>query len=89
MVSDLGVLLTNVFQTSRGDIISFRLLGVDFLMASQASRGGVIKENDKVIGVSSEFVVSAPNGTKSLASIKAIFAEDNYVLYYLDHWVEC
>lgn len=81
-----GVLLTDVVQTSKGDLVSFRLLATDFLIASPPKNEEVIRERGEVVGVSADFVVSAPGGGKSLARIKAIFLSETE--FYLDHWVE-
>ena len=42
-----GVLLTNVVRTSKGDLVSFRLLAVDFLIASTPKNEEVIREEGK------------------------------------------
>ena len=87
MVQNQGVLLTNVTRTSKGDIISFRILAADFLIASPPKSEEVIRVNDEVVGVAADFVVSAPGGGKSLAKIKVIFSPEAE-LFFLDHWVE-
>jgi len=87
MVQNQGVLLTNVTRTSKGDLISFRILAADFLIASPPKSEEVIRVNDEVVGVAADFVVSAPGGGKSLAKIKVIFSPEAE-LFFLDHWVE-
>lgn len=87
MIQNRGVLLTDVVRTSKGDLVSFRLLATDFLIASPPKNEEVLREKGEVVGVSADFVVSAPGGGKSLARIKAIFLP-KAELFYLDHGVE-
>lgn len=82
-----GVLLTNVVRTSNGDIFAFRLLATDFLIASPSRDEETIWKDGRVVGVSGQFVVSAPGGGLSLVRINVIFASE-VELFYLDHWVE-
>ena len=82
-----GVFLTDVVRTSKGDFISFRILATDFLIASPSKNEEVIRVNGEVMGVSADFVVSAPGGGKSLAKIEVIFSP-NAESFFLDHWVE-
>lgn len=82
-----GVLLTDVVQTSKGDLFSFRLLATNFLIASPSRNEETIWKDGRVVGVSGQFVVSAPGGGLSLVRINVIFVSGGE-LFYLDHGVE-
>lgn len=83
----IGTSLTGVTMTAKGYLCSFRLLGEDFLVLDKGENEKVIREADKVIGVSSWYWVIGPSGRLSLVSINAMLFADS-VIYLLDHWVE-